>query len=517
MFAQLAGVPAVPDRVLPTRPAAGRPAAGRPAWQAVEGPLGTLAGLPEQARSSWLAASAPALQRSAGNQAIAALVEGLRNVPHAAPDRARAGAAPATVQRCGDVDPATCPCHAGEDRATAVEGGGPVTVSRSVAVQRELSADLAKSIARKLEDAMSGWGTDEDAIYGALSGRSAADIRDIRNAYSDLYEKDLDAELADELDADELAKVREMMPVVVDESRLSSTEADELKVNRARVTADRLKKAMEGWGTEEDEIFGALVGRSPDEIGEIKRQYFDLTDGHYLEKDLGEELSGEDLRRALNLIDVVGEFETTGFSECDQGVRQKIRQFVPIARSQVAKAIEALAPGWGNLGSSVEADFRKYFDPSNSGQLDARFVQLVLEKFRMIQGYMAEGLDFDCDLASGSMCGDGYKWCGSGAGNGRLYWTCFGDLHVCAAAFQAETSDERRWSDIIHESTHNALHTTDRAYCNSTDWPGLTPYGTGALSVLDEIPVIGKIFSLAGGGGDTLNNPDSYSHFAQER
>jgi hypothetical protein len=37
------------------------------------------------------------------------------------------------------------------------------------------------------------------------------------------------------------------------------------------------------------------------------------------------------------------------------------------------------------------------------------------------------------------------------------------------------------------------------------------------MSVLDEIPVIGKIFSLAGGGGDTLNNPDSYSHFAQDR
>ena len=87
----------------------------------------------------------------------------------------------------------------------------------------------------------------------------------------------------------------------------------------------------------------------------------------------------------------------------------------------------------------------------------------------MIQQYMAEGLDFDCDLASGSLCGDGYKWCGSGAGNGRLYWTCFGDLHVCGAAFTAETDDKRRWSDIIHESTHNALHTTDRAYCNTTE------------------------------------------------
>jgi hypothetical protein len=473
----------------------------------LDSPVATVSRLSGRDRVTWLTGAAPTIQRTAGNRAVAELVAGI-SAPH--------------VQRCGGVDPATCSCHDGEEGEAASGGGAPV-VSRSVAgssgaaVQRVLSPELAQSIARKLEDAMSGWGTDEDAIYGALSGRSAEDIRDIRNAYSDLYSKDLDAELADELDGDELARVKEMMPVLEDESGLSNYEREEVQANRARVTADRLRSAMQGLGTEEDEIFGALVGRTHEEIGEIKRQYFDLTNGRYLEQDLQDELSGEDLRRAINLIDVVGEFETTGFSDCDPGIREKIRAFVPIARAQVDKAIEALAPGWGSLDATVEADFRKYFDPGNSGQLDDRFVDLVYQKFQMLKAYMAEGLDFDCDLASGSLCGDGYKWCGSGEGNGRLYWTCFGDLHVCGAAFTRETSDERRWSDIIHESTHNALHTTDRAYCNTTDWPNLTPYGTGALSVLDEIPVIGKIFSLAGGGGDTLNNPDSYSHFAQER
>ena len=499
----------LPVRRSPVPSPAPAPAAA-PRSLGLDSPAATVSRLRGRDRVNWLTTAAPTIQRTAGNRAVADLVAGMSGVPH--------------VQRCGGVDPATCSCHDGDDGEAPGSGGAPV-VSRSVAtgpevrpvVQRVLSPDLAQSIARKLEDAMSGWGTDEDAIYGALSGRSAEDIRDIRNAYSDLYSKDLDAELADELDSDELAKVKEMMPVLADESGLSNYEREEVQANRARVTADRLRSAMEGLGTEEDEIFGALVGRTPAEIGEIKRQYFELTNGRYLEQDLQDELSGEDLRRAINLIDVVGEFETTGFSDCDPGIREKIRAFVPIARTQVDKAIEALAPGWGSLDGTVEADFRKYFDPGNSGQLDARFVQLVIEKFRMLKAYMAEGLDFDCDLASGSLCGDGYKWCGSGAGNGRLYWTCFGDLHVCGAAFTAETDDKRRWSDIIHESTHNALHTTDRAYCNTTNWPNLTPYGTGAMSVLDEIPVIGKLFSLAGGGGDTLNNPDSYSHFAQER
>ena len=91
--------------------------------------------------------------------------------------RRRAPTSRPHVQRCGGVDPATCSCHDGDEGAS---GEAAPVVARSVAsgvVQRALTPDLAQSIARKLENAMSGWGTDEDAIYGALSGRTAADIR----------------------------------------------------------------------------------------------------------------------------------------------------------------------------------------------------------------------------------------------------------------------------------------------------------------------------------------------------
>jgi hypothetical protein len=464
----------------------------------------------------WLAVQGAWLQSAAGNRAVAQLVRSTSSSSTATPTDG------ATVQRCGGADPATCPCHADGESADIAGGDQRPTAQRQLAgsavatVQRALSVELAESISRKLENAMSGWGTDEDAIYGALSGRTAADMVEIRRAYRRLFDDDLDEELADELTSSELARVSQMMAPVEDETALPAEQAEELRVGRARVIATQLRDAMAGLGTEEDQIFGALVGRSHDEIGEIKRQYLELT-GRYLERDLQDELSGEDLRRALNLIDVVGEFETTGFTECTPDIREKIRQFVPTARAQVQKAITALEPGWERLDESTKADFRRFFDPGNSGQIDARFVRLVQDNFRQIQAYMAEGLDFDCELASGSICGDGYKWCGEGDGNGRLYWTCFGALHVCANAGWMRASDERRWSDIIHESTHNALHTTDRAYCDTDSWPGLTPYGTGAVSVLDEIPVVGFIFKLAGGGGDTLNNPDSYSHFAQER
>ena len=142
-----------------------------------------------------------------------------------------------------------------------------------------------------------------------------------------------------------------MMPVLEDESGLSNYEREEVQVNRARVTAERLRSAMQGLGTEEDEIFGALVGRTHEEIGEIKRQYFDLTNGHYLEQDLQDELSGEDLRRAINLIDVVGEFETTGFSDCDPGIRQRAP---PCGwRQEVARI---LGPRWHVWGEPRSTD-----------------------------------------------------------------------------------------------------------------------------------------------------------------
>jgi len=171
-----------------------------------------------------------------------------------------------------------------------------------IVVQRALSVEQAGSIARRLEDAMAGWGTDEEAIYGALAGRTADDMRAIREAYRRLPGgKDLDAELADELTESELQHVTEMMAPVGDESQLSDTQQAAAKVDRARVIADQLRQAMAGWGTEEDQIYNALEGRSADEIDEVRRQYYTLT-GHSLERDIRDEMSGSELDRALALI-----------------------------------------------------------------------------------------------------------------------------------------------------------------------------------------------------------------------
>jgi hypothetical protein len=195
-----------------------------------------------------------------------------------------------------------------------------LVAQRRLAVQRAISADQAQSIARQLEDAMSGWGTDEEAIYGALSGRTGADLTAIKDAYRDLFDEDLDAELADELTESELARVTEMMPPTADESTLSEGERATEATNRARVVASQIRDAIDGLGTEEAQIYNSLTGRTSEELNEIARQYLDLT-GRDVILDLRGDMSGGELTRALYLFEVAaaGTFENEFEQDMTEG------------------------------------------------------------------------------------------------------------------------------------------------------------------------------------------------------
>jgi hypothetical protein len=169
-----------------------------------------------------------------------------------------------------------------------------------IVVQRAMGWDQAVGLARRLEDAMSGWGTDEEAIYGALAGRTADDMTDVRSAYRQLFNRTLDQALRDELDDDEFARIRGALEAPA-EATMNAGERQRAAMDAAGAIAGQLHDAMEGLGTEEDQIFNALTGRTPSEIEEISRTYT-ARYSHPLADDLRDELSGDDLARALRLI-----------------------------------------------------------------------------------------------------------------------------------------------------------------------------------------------------------------------
>jgi hypothetical protein len=199
---------------------------------------------------------------------------------------------------------------------------------------------------------------------------------------------------------------------------------------------------------------------------------------------------------------------------CDPALQADLKAMHHPALEHVDRAIASLAPGWKGMIPANKAAFTQYFDPSGSGQIDDDFVSSVRNKYQMIRSSM-RSLRFDCDPGSRTLCGTSQRWCVGG----RLMWTCFGNLHVCPTAYQAASPDFKI-ETIIHESVHNALLTTDRAYSNEAGFKKLSPRGSGfwgsVLNFLGKIPVLGVLFRSLPGNNDTINNPDSYAGYSMQ-
>ena len=62
-----------------------------------------------------------------------------------------------------------------------------------------LTEEMLKQVARTLHEAMKGWGTDEEAIYSAFSGRTQEQVDAIARVYQEMYRADLLVDLREEL------------------------------------------------------------------------------------------------------------------------------------------------------------------------------------------------------------------------------------------------------------------------------------------------------------------------------
>jgi hypothetical protein len=192
--------------------------------------------------------------------------------------------------------------------AHVVQQGGSAQQDGAPRLQRQagpgggggggLSDEMLKQVARQLRKAMAGLGTDEDAIYAAMAGRTQDQVNAIERAYRDLFGRDLGADLRGELNNSELRHLATLSPGAAPGAEGSAAEQS---AGLAQMVALQLQHAIEGLGTDEASIHATLTGRSADERLAIKQAYTRAT-GRALEADLRDEMSGTDLAQAVLLL-----------------------------------------------------------------------------------------------------------------------------------------------------------------------------------------------------------------------
>jgi hypothetical protein len=183
---------------------------------------------------------------------------------------------------------------------------GRLGIQRAVA----LTDDDYKVLAKQLHEAMAGLGTDEEAIYVALQKleKDAAAIAKLKKVYKDTYRKDLEAEIRSEMSEEELRLALDLIGIKAEPKKGEMVGGTPGTDDEYKAAAKKLYAAMKGAGTDEEAIFAVLIPfkRDAAKLNKLKATYQSELSGGLtgkgLEKDIKDEMSGDELAYALYLL-----------------------------------------------------------------------------------------------------------------------------------------------------------------------------------------------------------------------
>jgi len=183
-------------------------------------------------------------------------------------------------------------------------------------------------------------------------------------------------------------------------------------------------------------------------------------------------------------------------------VVQEVRNLIPTAIQEIDNTIATLSKGWSRMTSTERDQLSQIFDPGNTGQIDEKYVDTILNNYSLIRRKLNDDLTIE-NGEDNKMCVDQ-----------RLYYTDFVKIYVCPYYF-SEHREERKIRTLIHETAHMALLVVDRPYYDpksySSRYNALTPQG----SWVTQIPVFGHLIREIV-HNDTLYHPDTYAWLATE-
>jgi hypothetical protein len=186
------------------------------------------------------------------------------------------------------------------DRRRATPPARTGTIQRAPA----LTADDYAALAEQIHKAMAGWGTDEEAIFVSLQKleKDATAIAALKKAYQDTYKEDLEAEIRSEMSGSECDLALELLGAAGagKTPMVGGAPAGAADIDAA---AQRLHTAMAGWGTDEEAIYAALLpfNRDAAKLTTLKTTYKTKYSTE-LEDDIKGEMSSDELAYALYLL-----------------------------------------------------------------------------------------------------------------------------------------------------------------------------------------------------------------------
>ncbi|TQV82483.1 DUF4157 domain-containing protein [Exilibacterium tricleocarpae] len=419
-------------------------------------------------------------------------------------------------------------------------------------------ADRATVIANRLEAAMAGLGTDEDAIYAALTGRSNAELRAIETRFRLLTGFALDVRLRDELNDAEYTRAQRLLHPLLDPQRIAvrlrhaverigtgeleiqavltgRTPAELALINAAyqamygeslrdRLNAelsgaersatetlrqqgvlpleDEIKLSIEGAGTDEERLFAALTEIQNDPNPGLRLQtvidaYAAKGYGVMLE-DIRRDLTGSEYAQALGSL--LGHIPTAG---CSNQQRDTGRAAIAGAASLAQKAIALLNAdiGRGALSSRVRSALRANFNPGNTpGAVNVGLATQVRDVFvpARVDLYRTASIACTTPVPFPAACA-GPDPCAA-VPNCTTFtsaWTCgaAGPGAVVRLCAAFFQCDSDKSGTMLHEFIHH-FGVSDKFYRHQSGFSTLVPAGNGSAT-------------------DSLDNADSFSEFAK--
>ncbi len=226
--------------------------------------------------------------------------------PELEADAAQPAPTPAPTTQC--VPPTTTGTGSPPTTGTPPTGavpptpGAAPTTAASAGGKDEYTLDQADQDAKKIYEAteggLTGWGTDEEAIFKTLEGKSPEQLNLLRKAYKDHYGKDMDEVVTGELDDDDRELKRGQALLKGDAGSAAEAEA-------AHIASE-----MNGfWGADEGASLSVLEKAKPEERKAIVEAYCKQNGGpdgktpeeFFLSK-MDEAFDDEEMDRARNLL-----------------------------------------------------------------------------------------------------------------------------------------------------------------------------------------------------------------------